>query len=823
MTQIKYCFIVIAFFGLSFLSAGAEVKVIQSNIPSGGAIIHLSDAVLILPSGMSGPELKASDMLLDEVEKRSRIRWTVVNQLPGKNIKGIVLGQREELIRSFPSLAEKLGNIINDKVEGYRIVTLEPNLVIVCGNDSWGVLYGAGKLLRMMNYARDTVSVSGPIDLSTSPRYALRGHQLGYRPKTNSYDGWSVPMWEQYIRDLVVFGANAIELIPPVSDDDSDSPHFPLSQMKMMIEMSRLAKEYDIECWVWYPAMEKDYGNKATVDKALKDWGDVLSQLPRVDAVFVPGGDPGHTAPKDFFPMLEKQTRQLKKLHPGATMWMSPQGFNAAWMSQFYSIIKTEPDWLEGIVFGPQQSESIDDLRAKIPKRYKMRFYPDITHSAWSQYPVPNWDFAYAATLNREPINPRPTDEAAIFKRIQPFAAKGFLTYSEGCNDDVNKMVWSSLGWNPDENITDILRDYSKYFIGTKMKESFAQGLLSLERNWRGPLLNNQGVSTTLLQFQQMEKAASPAMLQNWRFQQALYRAYYDATDRSRLIEETAQEEKAYDYLRRAPMTGSLAAMVKAEEALAKPDLLPAAENRERVFELAEALFQSIHMQLSVPRYDAIAVRRGANLDLIDFPLNNAPWMRKRFAEISKLPDEGSRLKEINKIINWTNPGSGGFYDDLGKEGAEPHLVAGTTYADDPAFIHAPLNSMVVREDHSARISSCTYAESLHNYPLEMFYVDLDKNAKYRLKIVYGPEARGNIRLMANDTFEIQPMQPKNMNYEPLEFDIPAEATKSGTLKLRWNRPPGLGGSGRGVQVSEVWLMRKQDMPSRGRDDEYEF
>ncbi|MEO9004577.1 MAG: hypothetical protein ABI288_07560, partial [Ginsengibacter sp.] len=458
-----------------------------------------------------------------------------------------------------------------------------------------------------------------------------------------------------------------------------------------------------------------------------------------------------------------------------------------------------------------------------VPKRYKMRFYPDITHSAWSQYPVPNWDFAYAATLNREPINPRPTDEAAIFKRIQPFAAKGFLTYSEGCNDDVNKMVWSSLGWDPDENVTDILRDYSRYFIGTKMKESFAQGLLSLERNWRGPLLDNQGVPTTLLQFQQMEKAATPAMLQNWRFQQALYRAYYDATDRSRLIEETAQEETAYEYLRRAPMTGSLAAMAKSESALGKPDLLPAAENRARVFELAEALFQSIHMQLSVPRYDAIAIRRGANLDLIDFPLNNAPWMRKRFSEIGELPEEASRLKEINKMINWTNPGPGGFYDDLGKEGAEPHLVAGTSYADDPAFIKSPMKGIEVREDHPARISSCTYAGTLHDYPLEMFYADLDKNAKYRLKIVYGPEARCNIRLMANDTFEIQPMQPKNMNYEPLEFDIPAEATKSGTLKLRWNRPPGLGGSGRGVQVSEVWLMRKQDMPPRGRDSGYEF
>ena len=67
----------------------------------------------------------------------------------------------------------------------------------------------------------------------------------------------------------------------------------------------------------------------------------------------------------------------------------------------------------------------------------------------------------------------------------------GFLTYSEGCNDDVNKIVWSGLGWNPDANVTDILREYSRYFIGDRYADAFAQGLLALERNWRGPLTAN--------------------------------------------------------------------------------------------------------------------------------------------------------------------------------------------------------------------------------------------------------------------------------------------------------------------------------------------
>ena len=55
-------------------------------------------------------------------------------------------------------------------------------------------------------------------EVTTAPQYAMRGHQIGYRDKTNSYCGWDLKQWEKYIRDLVVFGANAVELIPPRSD-----------------------------------------------------------------------------------------------------------------------------------------------------------------------------------------------------------------------------------------------------------------------------------------------------------------------------------------------------------------------------------------------------------------------------------------------------------------------------------------------------------------------------------------------------------------------------------------------------------------------------
>src|SRR5207237_3583791 len=241
------------------------------------------------------------------------------------------------------------------------------------------------------------VALAEDFNVTTAPRLPLRGHQLGYRPKTNSYDRWILAQWEQCIRDLAVFGTNAVELIPPRSDDDADSPHFSLPPMDMMVGMSKLLDDYGLDVWIWYPAMDANYAKSETVEFALKEWGEVFKKLPRIDAVFVPGGDPGHTQPKYLMALLEKQTKNLHRYHPKAQMWVSPQSFSQPWLEEFLGIVKEEhPAWLSGVVFGPQIRMTLPQLRAALPKRYPIRHHPDSTHSRQWQYPVPDWHRPFA-------------------------------------------------------------------------------------------------------------------------------------------------------------------------------------------------------------------------------------------------------------------------------------------------------------------------------------------------------------------------------------------------------------------------------------------
>src|SRR5579871_6060976 len=264
-------------------------------------MIDLNRAVVVVPPDLSYSETKAVTMLVEEVQKRAQIRWSVVEESPDKDV---------------PVIQVKRGE---GKAEGYalRAVTIAAARgVEIAGNDARGVLFGIGRLLRNVRMERQQVAVPDDLDIVSAPHSPLRGHQLGYRPKTNSYDGWDLALWEQYIRDLAVFGANAIELIPPRSDDDADSPHFPLPPMEMMVGMSRLLDEYGLDVWIWYPAMDPDYADPGTVAFALEEWSNVFRKLPRIDAIFVPGGDPGHTEPKYLMALLEKEAASLRRFHP---------------------------------------------------------------------------------------------------------------------------------------------------------------------------------------------------------------------------------------------------------------------------------------------------------------------------------------------------------------------------------------------------------------------------------------------------------------------------------------------------------------------------
>ncbi|MCB1103378.1 MAG: hypothetical protein H7A44_08225 [Opitutaceae bacterium] len=791
--------------------------------------IDLTEAVIVAPAAAQGPELKAIGMLGEVIAERTLVHWPRSDTLPDGDVSSVVVGTFDEVSALLGERARTVNwRASSVKTEGYQIVTVPSadqsgSMVVIAGKDARGVLFGIGHLLRKMSLGPARAGLVEPLNIVTSPRYALRGHQLGYRPKANSYSGFTVADWERYIRDLVIFGCNTIELIPPRSDDADESPHFPQPKLETMVAMSRICDEYGIDVWIWYPAMDEDYGDPATVAFALKEWGKVFRALPRVDAMLVPGGDPGHTPPRLMFPFLKKQKANLNQYHPGATVWISPQGFDDDKMAFFVNYLQEQrPRWLDGVVFAPWVHMDISKFRGMIPAEYPLRYYPDITHTKECQYPVNDWDPAFALTSGREPICPRPHDMALLVRELQPYTI-GAVTYSEGINDDVNKALYSALSWDPDRDVRDILRDYSRFYIGERMTDDFTALLLGLEQNWVGRLADNTGVDETLALFQRMERDALPKDLQNWRFQLAGYRAYFDAIVRARLLYETDLEKQANAALAKAPEIGAYPAMDEATIILARAWQKPVVRDLHlRLFQIAEALFQQIHYKSSVPLYRALSQRRGGNLDTIDYPLNNRVWLMKQFDLVRSMEHEKDRLARLDRIVNWTDPGPGGFYDDLGNTAAQPHLVPGVGHDQDPAFIHTPLNGHFPADGPPLplRKSWVDYIWGLKDNPISLQYDGLDPGATYRIRVVYPrfpPPAKftspqlGKIRLMADGDIPIHDYIARPYPVKPIMYDIPRQATRDGKLTLTWNREPGLGGNGKGCDISEIWLIKADD------------
>ena len=298
-------------------------------------VLDLSSAVVLYD--VSSPRQDTyAQVLLDAIYKSSRCSWSKMDADAASADHDFADGSRA-LIRLVvcDSRREELGE------EGYELVLSKQGEVggnaevVVHGATDRAILYGVGRLLREI-YADYNISYSKPLQrvcyVSTKherivsvPAYCMRQHQVAYRPKTNSYDAFTPEMMRREILDLALFGCNAIEVIPPGIDDALQSPQFSVSWMEMLRVVSEWCDRLDIRMSIWYPAFFS-YSTEEDMAKAEAHWHSIFSALTRLDALFVPGGDPGGRPANEFFKIVEKQARFLReRFFPNCEIWVSSQ------------------------------------------------------------------------------------------------------------------------------------------------------------------------------------------------------------------------------------------------------------------------------------------------------------------------------------------------------------------------------------------------------------------------------------------------------------------------------------------------------------------
>lgn len=780
-------------------------------------------------------EKAAQDILFDGISGNQSHESLISTDGNPDYVKTIFAVSKSSLskIKNFKPDAEHLNRINALPPEGFLIYSSlesedkglargEFRNIWVVGADGRGTLFGVGRLLRELEERNGELYISLPIDIESAPTYPIRGHQLGYRNRANSWDAWTIEQFDEHIRDLAIFGNNSIENIP--FQDESSTPLMKYSRRDFNRLLGEVCDKYDQDYWVWTP-VEFDLNDTAKREAELARHAEFYKDTPRLDGVFFPGGDPGHNPARLVVPFLEDIAKLLSKTHPNAKVWLSLQWFGPEDQAEVYAYLKAnKPTWFGGMVCGPS-SPKVRPTRVlldEIGAGYKLRNYPDITHTVRCQFPVPQFDRAFNLTLGRECINPRPVAYHYIHNLEAPYT-DGFISYSDGVHDDVNKFIYNLAAWDPEMDVREGLIQYARYFIGggsDLTMQRVADAILGLERNWQGPIDNNGSIEATLAEWRTLGKileanryVVNPAR-DNWRFQMCQFRATYDAYQRLRSRYEGELQREADTVLARAGELGSASTMKSVGEILARPNPDPRAkELRDELDRLADALFKSIQLQTSIPRYNASEPERGCVMDFVDHPLNDRYYYEFRFPQITALADESARVAELTSLGRWRDPGVGGFYDDLGNIGASPRAIFDDKWRLDPGMDLGP-NTEFTWANGGNDLRRLAWqdwqaVDSLH-------YESLDPKASYR--VVATVAAGRAISLMANgieSSAEPDPVAPimppasgKFGGAVALKsWSVPAGAITDGSLNLEFRTPSLVTGTPRNADLAEVWLL----------------
>jgi hypothetical protein len=200
--------------------------------------------------------------------------------------------------------------------EGFSIRMLgsraHPVLVLSAAQKR-GLVYAAGWLLRSAD-ARGRLSARP--SFSTTPRYSVRMTQIGYRAKNNTYDAWDLKRFRRRIEDFALWGSSGVQVIP-LSDDAPSSPLFPAPPLETLAGIGTIAHELGIDFALYYPNLG-DYAAPPARQAEADRLSALLKQLPKVDALYIPGGDPGHTPPDHLIPLVEREAAALHAINPAA-------------------------------------------------------------------------------------------------------------------------------------------------------------------------------------------------------------------------------------------------------------------------------------------------------------------------------------------------------------------------------------------------------------------------------------------------------------------------------------------------------------------------
>ena len=706
-----------------------------------------------------------------------------------------------------PSVVESAENafvtlVTDDSIEDKDtfIITENNGTLTVTAKTIRGLIFGYSLFLRKSKFVENEIFLVEDICGTHKPQKKIRGHQVGYRTTPNTYDAWDYEQYFRYYLDMMAFGTNTCEHNTTKFGKKEMNPLMRYTQEEFVTEASRLADTVDLDVSLWHANDDKE-----TEEEALAIREKLYSQIPRIDAVFPPGGDPGNMYSDAFVERCKKISHILKKIHPDAQMHPSAQAPHAYrdWGDTLIKELNKEPDEIDALIMGPNHAFPMHELRKKTPAKYPLRFYPDITHNLRCEYPVnfleDDWHFAFCNTLSRESVNPRPTELRTLHRLYAPYTI-GSVSYSEGVHDDVNKMIWSALEWDKDADLREILLDYCRMFLYETDEEKMADVILLLEKNWQGDPVENPCIDIAYNTLREISNENN-SIFENWRFLLLYFRAYCDKLVKVRRCYENKLIKQAKKELEKNNVE-------KAIEILDPLYDFNYIFQRNELEAVAHKLFKVIGIQLDVEHYYADSWERGATLETIDNNVSDKAFFLEKLKNALKL-NSPEREAFVKRLLNRNKTETDEVYYSVALHGLNTLGVRQTgefymdIQGDRPYTKETPLpmsmtkvfDHFTFRANFGGFKSNCDYIltiayKSDNNPEIKEHRITVNGNILYE-----GPQYGGE----KNPDFDNELLAP---GFESASYLLKSDIFINGTLELEISEPHA------GFKFCELWIKK---------------
>ena len=646
------------------------------------------------------------------------------------------------------------------------------NNLCVFASDKRGFIYAIGKFLRKIEKCDKGFIASDNICGIYSPEKSIRGHQLGYRSKSNTYDAWNYDQYKRYCLDLMYFGMNTVEFIPYENGVSNRNSLMKYDEEEFLVELCKMADFFDLDVSLWQPNIDGQSVEEMTARLNL-----LYSKLCRINYIFVPGGDPGNLPAKELIERCKVISNTVKLYQPNAQVWPSAQAPHEIenWGEEFIDCLNKCPKEISGVIYGPNHAYPLKELREKLPGKYPIRFYPDITHNVRCEYPVHfeknDWHFAFATALGRESTNPRPNEYTQLYNLTKDFVV-GSVSYSEGINDDVNKALWSALDFDNNISTKEAVDDYCKlYFFGTDT-DKISDLIFSLEDNWSGDPAENNGIDDTYLSFKSIYNE-NKILSENWRFLQLLLLSSCNKLIRDRRIFELNLIKKSKQLLIEDKLN-------KAYKVLKSEFSDDYKKLRKKIDVLCKKLFDIIGLQTDVKNYCADNYERGAILETIDLPVTDRNYLLANWND------------NILDFYNRNNINDGEFYFSVALDGVKEKQTGEPYFnfkGDNPNVNNGSIPTALFNiYDNYSFVINIDNLDSDSDYILRITYLNKTDDNATELKII----ANNNVIYCGKQFGEIDKNYSEkycSKDFITAKYILPAKYINNGKVKLEFSEP----------------------------------